>query len=240
MKAMTLLSCLLVATDAPAPSAPPATKAPPAYKVLFVVDADTVVLRVDGRSTRIKLLGVERSGAVGEAAAQTLGTRVLRELLDGQSVRIRLEPVPPRMQVAGSVAQAQVRRAADGLWINREMIASGYAISGRYPFKDSEEFLVAEAEARAARRGLWSPEEATEAEAESERIRTEKQSRAAAAAAQREEERQRRVEWRRALNAEISARERARERDNKEWKEKLGKGYCKACGKYDWGACIEK
>ena len=46
----------------------------------------------------------------------------------------------------------------DGTFVNAEIIKQGYGFAyTRFPFKDLEQFLQLEREAREAKRGLWGP-----------------------------------------------------------------------------------
>src|SRR4051812_22860793 len=87
-----LLACLLVAADPP-PTA--TTPAGPAHEVLLVPDGQSVVLRVDGRTVTVALLGIAEPETDRQDGARLLRARALRGLLEGQRARLRYEEAPP-------------------------------------------------------------------------------------------------------------------------------------------------
>lgn len=145
-----MVALLLLAAAAPADRLPPAG----AGRVVAVPDGDTLDLD-DGR--RVRLAGIDaakplpgreadRRWPLAEAAVGAL-----RELALGHSVELR-----------GGVEDRHGRRLAqvvraDGLWLQAELLRRGHArVLTRPDARDlAAELLAAEAEARAARRGLW-------------------------------------------------------------------------------------
>jgi endonuclease YncB( thermonuclease family) len=124
-------------------------------RVAAVVDGDTLDLD-DGR--RVRLAGIEaakpppgradeRRWPLAEAA-----TAALKELTLGRTVELRGTAVEDRY--GRRLAQA-VRE--DGLWLQGELLRRGHArVQTRPDARDlTPEMLAAEAEARAARRGVW-------------------------------------------------------------------------------------
>jgi endonuclease YncB( thermonuclease family) len=125
--------------------------------VARVIDGDTV--RLDGGDADIRLLGLQ-------APKLPLGRRGFRawpladearaalvELAQGRTVAVRLGETPRDRN--GRTLAHLVRD--DGLWIQGEMLRRGWARV--YTFPDNRalaaEMLALEAEARAARRGIW-------------------------------------------------------------------------------------
>lgn len=120
------------------------------WRVDTVHDGDTVTCRdPEGKAWKIRLLGIdapEFGQPYGEASRRALAAK----LADGT------------VRVAGK-ARDQHGRLLGTLWIgdrdlNRELVAEGmaWAFGG---FSPDEALLAAEAEARRARRGLWSDPE---------------------------------------------------------------------------------
>jgi micrococcal nuclease len=126
-----------------------------------VVDGDTIVVRLaDGTEERVRLIGVDTPETKHpsrpvecfgrEAAAFTAS-------LLPEGTRVRLErDVEPRDQYGRLLAY--VHRADDGLFVNRELLAQGYAAVLTVPpnVAHTDEFVAAARQAREEGRGLWS------------------------------------------------------------------------------------
>ena len=129
----------------------------PASPVLRVVDGDTVIVRLDGVATTVRLIGVDAPESVHpRRPVEPFGREsatFLRELLKGRSVTLEWEPGTDFDRYGRTLAYL-VRD--DGLAVNRELVARGYAHAyTRFPFRRMEDFRAAEREAREAGRGLW-------------------------------------------------------------------------------------
>lgn len=124
-------------------------------RVVAVVDGDTLDLD-DGR--RVRLAGIEaakpppgradeRRWPLAEAA-----TAALKDLALGRTIELRGAPVEDRY---GRLLAQAVRE--DGLWLQGELLRRGHArVQTRPDARDlTPEMLAAEAEARAANRGVW-------------------------------------------------------------------------------------
>ncbi len=120
------------------------------------MDGDTIKVRLDSGPITVRLHGIdspERKQAIGPAA-----TKALRNLVEHES--LKLEVIEQRDAYDRLVARVFVR----GEDINVRMVASGYAWAYRRYLRHEatdEGYCRAEAEARAARRGLWSGEPAS-------------------------------------------------------------------------------
>jgi micrococcal nuclease len=125
-----------------------------------VVDGDTVVVRVGDTEERVRLIGVDTPETKhpskpvecfgAEASAFT------SELLP-RGTEVRLErDVEARDQYDRLLAY--VYRVDDGLFVNRELLAQGYAAVLTVPpnVAHTDEFVALAAEARDGGRGLWS------------------------------------------------------------------------------------
>ncbi|MDZ4826811.1 MAG: thermonuclease family protein [Actinomycetota bacterium] len=129
------------------------------YDVERVVDGDTVRL-TNGDSVR--LIGIDTPETVDpRQPVQCFGeeaSEYAHELLDGESVYLELDPTQGELDRYGRVL-AYVW-LPDGRHVNEEMVAQGYAHEYTYelPYRYQDEFQAAEADARAADRGLWSPD----------------------------------------------------------------------------------
>ncbi len=125
-----------------------------------VVDGDTIVVDIGGRSEKVRLIGIDTPESVDprrpvacfgkEASARTA------ELL----------PVGTAVRLVGDVEArdrydrvlAYVYRVNDGLFVNLTLAAEGFAVTLTYPpnVAHEAEFVAAAAAARRDGRGLWS------------------------------------------------------------------------------------
>lgn len=115
-------------------------------KVVSITDGDTIIVRPEqGASVKVRLIGIdapERGQAFGTRARQALG-----ELVDGRTVEIIGTSKDRYGRLLGDVRH-------DGRSINLELIRRGMAWA-YVEYDPPPEYVAAEAEARAARRGLW-------------------------------------------------------------------------------------
>ena len=127
--------------------------AAPPYKVIRVVDGDTVVLEQLGR---VGLIGVDTRETVDpRRPVEAFGKEAsafLAELLRGKSVRVEFDQRrTDRYQRTLAYPYLE-----DDTFVNREIIRLGYGHAyTEFPFKFGEDFRAAERDARAANRGLW-------------------------------------------------------------------------------------
>src|SRR5262245_13534881 len=138
-----------------------ATAGDQAATVLRVVDGDTLQVRIDGRSEKVRLIGVDTPESVDprrpvqffgkEAAAFTRG------LASGKRVTLRAEDGTPGRDKYNRLLRYVF--LPDGRLLNAEIIRLGYGHAYlRYPFSRMEEFRSHERSARAGHLGLWARE----------------------------------------------------------------------------------
>ncbi|MCS7315255.1 MAG: thermonuclease family protein [Bryobacterales bacterium] len=117
------------------------------YRVVRVLDGDTIEVLKDGRPARVRLYGIdtpERGQPFGNAARRFTGeqcfgrTVLLREYGADRYGRILAEVILP-----------------DGRVLNQELVRAGLAWWYREYAPEARELERLEREARAARRGLW-------------------------------------------------------------------------------------
>jgi micrococcal nuclease len=128
-------------------------------KVTRVVDGDTVVLRIDNRDVRCRLIGVDTPETVhpnkrmeyfGKEASEFLKHRV-----ESKVIEIAHDRPTPQYDRYGRLLIYLYR---DKVLINQEIIEKGYGHTlVKYPFAKLPEFRAAERRAREANRGLWAP-----------------------------------------------------------------------------------
>ena len=127
--------------------------------MLEVVDGDTVEVDIAGRRAAVRFIGIDTPEKTGGYLPAECGgdaaTRRTYELLPpGTEVRL-LRDI--ELYDRYDRLLAYVYRAADGLFVNLYLVLDGYA--GTMHFEPNTEHRArldaAEAEARAARRGIW-------------------------------------------------------------------------------------
>ena len=128
-----------------------------AYKVLEVIDGDTVKLNYNGKATNFRLIGVDTPETVHpNKPVEAFGkeaSEFTRNLLLGESVYLRFDA--ERTDKYGRQL-AYLYRASDGLFVNLEIVKQGFGHAyTRFPFKHMALFLDYENQARKAGKGLY-------------------------------------------------------------------------------------
>lgn len=132
------------------------------FRVAHVVDGDTLhVAARDGDSsvTRVRLWGInapEMSHPGLRVGAEPLGdeaTHYLRELAEGRTVKLVLEPHRVRDRYERVLAFVEL---PDGRVLNEEMLAAGLArADDRWAHRRQDRFALLEQQARHDARGIW-------------------------------------------------------------------------------------
>lgn len=133
-----------------------------AYKVVQIIDGDTVKIDYNGKSTNVRLIGVDTPETVHpNKPVEFYGkeaSNFTKNLLQGESVYLRYDV--ERTDQYGRLL-AYVYRVPDGLFVNLEIVRQGYGHAyTRFPFKHMELFRYYGNRARTAEKGLYgvSPE----------------------------------------------------------------------------------
>jgi micrococcal nuclease len=151
-------------TPQPTPSPSTATTARPAAtpaSVVSVIDGDTIRVRVAGRLETVRLIGIDApetgSGRTVVECFNQQATDYLRSRLAGTAIELTTDPTQDLRDRYGRLL-AYVW-LADGALVNEAIVAGGYAHEYTYdmPYEYQGRIRRAEAAARAAGRGLWSP-----------------------------------------------------------------------------------
>jgi micrococcal nuclease len=128
-------------------------------RVVRVVDGDTVVARVGGRTERVRYIGIDtpeskKPGAPVECFARRAAAENAR-LVSGERVRLVLD-VEERDRFGRLLAY--VYRPRDGVFVNAALVRRGYARTLTVPpnVRFASRFAALAAQARRAGRGLWS------------------------------------------------------------------------------------
>jgi micrococcal nuclease len=127
--------------------------------VVWVVDGDTLIADIDGDEEHVRLIGIDTPESVAEdrpdeCYGKEASDRLRALVPAGTPVRLERD-VEPRDQYDRLLAY--VYRAADGLLVNRSLVAEGYAEAKAYPPNTSlhHELQAAQQQARAAGKGFW-------------------------------------------------------------------------------------
>lgn len=131
------------------------------YPVLSVTDGDTIRVSVDGRSTRIRLIGIDTPEVTGpRKPVQCFGREASRrahELMDGTQVWLEYDPSQGRRDRYGrTLAYVWLN---ENMLVNQQLVIEGFAheytYDGSYKYQDT--FRHAEQAAQTAEHGLWNP-----------------------------------------------------------------------------------
>lgn len=132
------------------------------YRVVKVVDGDTVDVDIDGKVERLRLIGIDTPETVDpRKAVQCFGKEAsnkAKELLNGQSVSLESDGTQGERDKYKRLLRYVF--LPDGTNFNLYMISEGYAHEYTYdkPYKYQADFKQAEIDARNGNRGLWNPD----------------------------------------------------------------------------------
>ena len=131
------------------------------YKVVKVVDGDTLDVDIDGRKERLRLIGIDTPETVDpRKSVQCFGKEAsskAKEMLLGQFVSLESDDTQGERDKYKRLLRYVF--LPDGTNFNLYMISEGYAHEYTYdqPYKYQAEFKQAEATARENSKGLWNP-----------------------------------------------------------------------------------
>jgi micrococcal nuclease len=129
------------------------------YPVSYVVDGDTFKADIDGREITVRLLGINTPETVDpRKPVQCFGPEAsaeMKSLLGGRAVELKFNPNREHRDKYGRYLLYAYRD--DGLFLNEDLIKNGFAkeYTVGTPYSFQAEFRKAEAEAKAAGKGLW-------------------------------------------------------------------------------------
>ncbi len=154
-----------------APVAPSKTSAPPPVSstsrptqdprgpllaVAGVTDGDTIKVRVDGTTERIRVIGIDTPELnPRECYAQQAASR-MQSLVQSRSVRLTADPTQADRDRYGRLLRHVW--LADGRSVAQLLIAGGYGVEYTYakPYAGQAAYRSAQASAKAAHLGIWS------------------------------------------------------------------------------------
>lgn len=130
---------------------------PTLYDVVRVVDGDTIIVRIDGKDERVRLIGIDTPESVHPDASLNselgkIASAYTKNLLEGKKVSLELD-VQERDQYGRLLAYVFL----DGIMVNRTLLTAGMAQIATYPpnVKYVEDFRALEKVARDGNVGLW-------------------------------------------------------------------------------------
>ncbi len=122
----------------------------------FVIDGDAIVVDMNGKEERVRLIGVDTPETVHpQKPVERFGKEAsdfTKRMVAGKKVRLEYD-WQTRDKYGRLLAYVYLK---DGTFLNAEIVKQGYGFAyTKYPFKHMEEFRQYEREAREAQKGLW-------------------------------------------------------------------------------------
>lgn len=141
-------------------SADPTESLPGAARVVRVVDGDTLVVSIDGREERLRLIGIDTPESVApDRPVECFGPEASAFMasLVPEGTRIVVERDVEARDDYGRLL-GYVRRVEDDLFVNLEIVRQGYAQPLTIPpnVTHADAFVAAARTAREEALGLWS------------------------------------------------------------------------------------
>ncbi len=129
------------------------------YQVVKIVDGDTIDVNINGKSERIRLIGIDTPETVKyDNPIECFGpeaTAKAKELLLNKKVRLEVDSTQDDRDTYDRLLRYVYRD--DDLFFNEWMITNGYAREFTFikPYKYQTEFKQAEINAQNSELGLW-------------------------------------------------------------------------------------
>ena len=151
----------LDSSDASSTEEIPAPADAPLYKVLRIVDGDTIAVEINGKSESVRMIGIDtpelNDSRTGVQCFAKEASEETKSLLTGTKVRLEKDDSQGERDKYKRLLAYVFRE--DGVFINKKLVADGYAHEYTYdtPYKYQAQFKTAETAAREGEKGLWSP-----------------------------------------------------------------------------------
>ena len=131
---------------------------PQTAKVVAVHDGDTITVRFDGRTEKIRLVGIDSPELNDERQAYRDAGYAARDYarirLGGETVTLDAEPRQQDRDSYGRLLRYVI--LDDGTNANEEFVRKGYArVFDKFQFTLKPRFKIAEAEAKREKLGVW-------------------------------------------------------------------------------------
>ena len=126
--------------------------------VLYVVDGDTIDVAMDGKDTRVRLIGINAPEKYNVQTPECFAADALTFLknrIDKKQVYLMSDPSQDEKDKYGRLLRYVFLE--DGTDIDLELIEQGYAKEYTYkmPYQYQQQFRTAQGEAKAANKGVW-------------------------------------------------------------------------------------
>ena len=127
-------------------------------RVVAVHDGDTITVKFDGRSEKVRLIGIDSPELHDERQAYRdaayAARSFARSLLGGETVVLEAEPRQGDRDRYGRLLRYVI--LDDGTNVNEVLVRKGYArVFDRFNFALKPQFKAAEAEAKRDKLGVW-------------------------------------------------------------------------------------
>lgn len=135
------------------------TGSPGLYRVVHVDDGDTMVVNMNGSEQSVRFIGVDTPETSDPRKnVQCYGYEAsdyTKRLLSGKEVRLEADPLNTNRDRYNRLLRYVY--LPDGTLVNAELIKRGYGFAYvSFPFTKSTEFTAYQAQAQAAKLGVWS------------------------------------------------------------------------------------
>ena len=132
--------------------------APQTARVVTVHDGDTITVRIDGHTEKVRLVGIDSPELDDERQAYRdaayAARNYARSRLGGETVTLETEPRQPDRDQYGRLLRYVILR--DGTNVNEDLVRKGYAhVYDKFQFALKPRFKSAEAEAKREKLGVW-------------------------------------------------------------------------------------
>jgi micrococcal nuclease len=130
-------------------------------KVISVIDGDTIEVLIEDQTYRVRYIGIDSPETNSpETGTETFGPEAAeknRDLLDGNEITLVKDT--SETDPYGRLLRYVFVGDLGGVFVNYELVASGYASASSYPpdIACDETFSSAERNARSQEMGLWAP-----------------------------------------------------------------------------------
>lgn len=126
------------------------------YYCPYVIDGDTIIVIIDGKKEKVRLIGVDTPEKDGPYTKEEHFSReasaFTREMTEGENVRLEYD-WQKRDKYGRLLAYIFLE---DNTFLNAELIKQGYAtVFRKFRFKYRDDFIRYEQEARDNKKGLW-------------------------------------------------------------------------------------
>ncbi len=129
------------------------------YKVLEVVDGDTIGVAIDGEVRKVRFIGMDTPETrKPNTPVQCFGKEAsayTTKLLASKNVVLKNDPTQAKEDRYGRMLAYVYTE--DGIFVNKKLVEDGYAFEYTYnvPYQFQKEFKTAERLARENGKGLW-------------------------------------------------------------------------------------